>query len=296
MKEVRALTLLIRIPLGSAWQKLSVNAPGTHVGSVPMLLADGVDECRKAVRINLRRGARVIKVMTSGGVTSRDDNPMLQQFSDEELNHIVDEAGRMNMVCAAHAIGKAGIMAAIRAGFHVIEHGSFADEETLNAMNRNGVMLVATITPIQSILDNEDAYPPEMYRETVKFAKVHKQMYRNAIKAGVKCALGSDLFGGTGTVLGAGLNGHEVVYAVEAGMSPLEAITAATAHGPETLGPQAPKSGIIQEGYDADFLGLEENPLDDIEVLQSPKKIKYIWKGGKLMKAPGLDPWDALDA
>ena len=97
---------VFEIPYGSAYQKLSVNAPGTDVGSNVMLLADGPEECRKAVRINLRRGARVIKVMTSGGVTSRDDNPMYQQFSDDELHVIVGEARRMGMVCAAHAVGK----------------------------------------------------------------------------------------------------------------------------------------------------------------------------------------------
>ena len=91
------------------------------------------------------------------------------------------------------------------------------------------------------------------------------------------------------------MNGNEVFHAVDAGMSELEAITAATANGPETLGLQAPKSGQIREGYDADFLGLEESPLDDIEVLRKPSKIKFIWKGGKLVKAPGLDPWEVLD-
>ena len=284
-----------RVPLGSAWQKLSVNAPGTDVGTATLLLADGIEECRKAVRINLRRGARVIKVMTSGGVTSRDDDPERQQFSDEELKTIVDEAGRMRMVCAAHAVGKEGILAAIRAGFKVIEHNSYADDEVFEAMKKNDVLLVATITPLKSILSNEDKYPPPMFKKTKELAKIHFAAYENAIKAGVKCALGSDLFGGIGTVLSPGLNGNEVVHAVEAGMSKLEAIAAATAHGPQTIGPQAPKSGQIKVGYDADFLGLEQSPLDDIEVLSKPKRIKYVWKGGRAVKAPGLDPWEALN-
>ena len=77
-------------------------------------------------------------------------------------------------------------------------------------------------------------------------------------------------------------------------MTPLQAIETATANGPLTLGPQAPKSGQVKEGYDADFIALDENPLDRIEVLGEPKSIKRIWKGGKLVKAPGLDYWDAL--
>ena len=288
---------LFRVPLGSAWQKLSVNAPGTEVGSVPLLMCDGIDECRKAVRINIRRGARVIKVLTSGGATSRDDNPMYQQFSDEELAVIVSEARRMGLVCAAHAIGKAGIMAAIRAGFKVIEHNSYADDEVLKAMKDNDVMLVATMSPIQSIIDNQDSYPKPMVDKVKAFYETHKKMYRSAVKAGVKCALGSDLFGGIGTVLSPGLNGKEVPYAVKyGGMTPLQAIEAATANGPYTLGSeQAPRSGQIREGFDADFIALRQNPLDDIEILSSPKNIRYIWKAGKLVKAPGLDPWEVLN-
>ena len=248
------------------------------------------------VRINLRRGARVIKVMTSGGVTSRDDNPAYQQFSDEELKVIVEEARRMGLVCAAHAVGKAGVMAAIRAGFKVIEHNSYGDDVVFEAMKKNDVLLVATITPLRSILDNEDAYPPRMYKKTRELSKAHFAMYNAAVKAGVKCALGSDLFGGIGTVLSPGLNGKEAPFAIQyGGMSPLEAIAAATAHGPETLGPQqAPKSGQIKLGFDADLIGLERSPLDEIDVLARPREIKYIWKQGRLVKAPGLDPWDAL--
>jgi imidazolonepropionase-like amidohydrolase len=155
-------------------------------------------------------------------------------------------------------------------------------------------MAVATISPLQSILDNRDKYPKEMYEKTAKIAKIHKESYRRVIKAGIKCAIGSDLFGGPGTVLAAGDNGKEIVYAVEAGMTPLQAIEAATANGPLTLGPQAPASGQIKVGYDADFIGLEHNPLNDITLLASPKAIKWIWKAGRLMKAPGLDPWEAL--
>lgn len=111
-----------------------------------VILADGLEECRKAVRLNLRRRAKIIKVLTSGGITSRDDDPMLQQFSDEELETIVSEASRMGLVCAAHAVGKAGILAAIRAGFKVIEHDSFGDDEVYEEMKKHDVMLVATVS------------------------------------------------------------------------------------------------------------------------------------------------------
>lgn len=272
-------------PLGSVWQKLSVSqATGTDRGSSGIIIADGVDECRKAVRINLRRGAKVIKVLTSGGTTSRDDNPLYQQFSDEELKVIVSEAGRMGLVCAAHAIGKEGIMGAIRAGFKAIEHGSYSDDEVFKAMKEKDMVYVGTITPLRSILDHKDDYPPEMYKKTLNISKHHFAAYRNAIKTGVTIALGSDLFGGPGTVLAAGLNGNEIVYAVDAGMTPLQAIEAATANGPLTLGPQAPKSGQIREGFDADFIALRQNPLDDMSIFKNPKNVTHIWKGGKLVK------------
>ena len=290
------LTHIRRIPYGCVHQKLSVNAPGTDAGTVVMLQADGIDECRKAVRLNLRRGARLIKIFASGGIVSRDDSPRYQQLSDDELKVIVQEAERMGMICAAHAEGKAGIMASIRAGVKVIQHGSGADEEVFEAMKKNNVMLVATITRLQAILENEDKYPPAMYRKTVELAKMHKAAYRSAVKAGVKCALGSDLFGGPGTVQAAGINGNEIALAVSVGgMTILQAIEAATANGPLTLGPQAPKSGIVKEGYDADLLGLDADPLHDIEMMRKPKNIKYIWKRSKLVKAPGLDPWEVLD-
>jgi imidazolonepropionase-like amidohydrolase len=285
---------VFEIPLGSVWQKLSVNAQSTDVGTVPIIIADGITEVQKAVRINLRRGAKVIKVLTSGGATSLSDNPMYQQFTDAELKTIVDEAARFGLVCAAHAIGKAGILAAIRAGFKTIEHGSYIDDEVIAEMKKKDVMLVATITPVQSIIDNKDLYPPEMYKKVLAIANTHKAAYTKAIKAGIKCAMGSDLFGGSGSILGAGQNGKEIVYAVKAGMTPLEAIESATANGPLTLGPQAPKSGCIAEDFDADLIALDENPLEDIGILASPRKIKRIWKGGKLVKAPGLDYWDVV--
>lgn len=257
-------------------------------------MADGPDECRKAVRLNLRRGAKLIKVLTSGGVTSRDDNPLYQQFSDEELKVIVDEAKRMGLSCSAHAIGKAGIMAAIRAGFKAIHHNTFADDEVIAAMKLHNVIGVHTITPMQSILDNKDKYPPRMYEKNAKVAAIGKANYARAIKSGATIALGSDLFGGPGSVLAPGMNGREVVYAVAAGMTPLEAIEAGTANGPLILGAQAPKSGQIKVDYDADFIALDENPLENIELFKTPKNITRIWKGGKLVKAPGLDPYDIM--
>jgi imidazolonepropionase-like amidohydrolase len=285
------------LPLGCAWQKQKPGFPGNNeLNPSHIVMADGPDECRKAVRMNLRRGAKIIKVFTSGGVISRDDDPRYQQYSDEELAVIASEAGRMGLNCTAHAESKPGIKAAIRAGFKVIQHASDLDEDMIADMKRRGVMGVFTMSPLEALWDRLDDYPPHIRDKARQIARMMQESYRRAIKAGVLIALGSDLFGPPGDALTAGTNGKEIVYAVKYGMTPLQAIESATANGPLVLGSQAPKSGQIRVGYDADFVGVESDPLEDIEVLGRPGCVKWIWKGGKLVKAPGLDPWAALDA
>lgn len=104
----------------------------------------------------------------------------------------------------------------------------------------------------------------------------------------MKCALGTDLgISSEASEFNHGMNGLELGYAVDAGMTPLQAIEAATANGPLTLGLQAPLSGQLKEGYDADFIALSENPLEDIKVLANPHRVTHVWKAGKLFKAPG---------
>lgn len=110
-----------------------------------------------------------------------------------------------------------------------------------------------------------------------------------AVKAGVRIALGTDLgVSSKETPWNHGINGMEFKYAVKAGLSPLKAVEAGTANAPLTLGPQGPKSGLLAEGYDADFIGLKENPLEDISILAMPEKILYVWKAGNLCKAPSM--------
>ena len=105
----------------------------------------------------------------------------------------------------------------------------------------------------------------------------------------MKCALGTDLgISSEVSEWNHGMNGRELGYAVEAGMTPLQAIEAATATGPLTLGPQAPRSGQLLEGYDADFIAVSESPLEDISVLADPQNVTHVWKGGKLFKAPRM--------
>lgn len=245
-------------------------------------LADGPDDCRRVVRRQLRLGARLIKVCASGGVMSQIDHPIHQQFSHEELVAIVDEAARADRVVAAHCHGKPGIMAAVEAGVRTIEHGSYLDEEAADAMRENETLLVPTRWIVEHLgaVGRAQGMPEYAAAKLDTIADRHRQAVELAIAAGVTVACGTDIWGAGMW----GRNGEELAHLVRLGMSPLEAIRSATATGPLTLGAQAPTSGILREGYDADLITLDANPLEDIGVLAKPDHITRVWKSGKLVK------------
>ena len=249
-------------------------------------ICDGVPECLKAVRKQLRLNAKVIKICASGGVMSEVDHPIHQQFSDEELRAIVDEAARAERVVAAHCHGKPGMMAALRAGVKTIEHGTYLDEEVAELMLEKDAILV----PTRWIIEQLNASGPTMnmpdyaYQKLIAMVDQHASAMKIAIQSGVKIATGTDIF-----ISGAGFwgtNGRELVHLVDAGMSPLSAIEAATVHGAETVGPQAPRTGRIEAGYEADVIVVAGNPLDDISLLANPSAVTHVWKGGELVKSP----------
>jgi imidazolonepropionase-like amidohydrolase len=248
-------------------------------------LADGPDECAKAVREQLRRNAKLIKVCASGGVLSEVDSPVHQQFTLAELRVIVEVAALAGRVVAAHCHGKPGIMAALRAGVRTIEHGSYLDEECCDAMRESGAILVPTRTIIEDILASRDLVPGYAMAKLEALADVHAQAVARAYEHGVTIAMGTDIaLSGPGLPNAWGQNGSEPGYLVKLGMAPLEAIEAATAAGPLTLGPQAPRSGQLAEGYDADVITLDADPLADIAVLADPGRVTAVWTGGRLVK------------
>jgi imidazolonepropionase-like amidohydrolase len=234
-----------------------------------------------AVRKQLRRGAQVIKICASGGVLSEVDHPIHQQFSHEELVAIVEEAARAERVVAAHCHGNPGIVAALKAGVRTIEHGSYLDEKSAEMMVDSGAILVPTRFVVAALLQMEDILPAYAYRKAAMIAERHAMAMKIAVAAGVKIAMGTDIFV-SGPMYGQ--NSLEVKYLIDAGMSPLEAIEAATANGPDTLGPQAPQSGQLREGYDADIIAFDVNPLEDISVWGDPTRVTHIWKAGELVK------------
>jgi imidazolonepropionase-like amidohydrolase len=247
-------------------------------------LADGVAECMLAVREQLRIGARVIKVCASGGVLSEVDDPIHQQFTDDELRAIVEIAAMADRVVAAHCHGKPGIMAAIRAGVQTIEHGTYLDEEACDAMLENGTILVPTRTIVEDILAHLDQVPPYAAAKLTAIAATHADAVRMAIERGVTVAMGTDIgLSGLDLPNSWGQNGAELAHLVTLGMTPLQAIEAATAIAPRTLGPQAPHSGQLAAGYDADILTLDADPLADISVLTQPEHITGVWtRGGRV--------------
>jgi imidazolonepropionase-like amidohydrolase len=261
-----------------------VNDFGHHFGE--LRLADGPDECMRAVREQLRRNARLIKVCASGGVLSEIDDPIHQQFTGAELRIIVEVAGLADRVVAAHCHGKPGIMAAIEAGVRTVEHGSYLDEEACDAMRETGTILVPTRTIVEDILANLDKVPDYAAAKLTALAATHADAISLAIQRGVTIAMGTDI-GVTGPDRpnAWGSNGAEVVHLVKLGMTPLHAIEAATATAPLTLGPQAPRSGRLQAGYDADVITVGADPLADISVLARPEHITAVWTAGRRVKS-----------
>jgi imidazolonepropionase-like amidohydrolase len=249
-------------------------------------LADGPAECARATREQLRRGARLIKVCASGGVLSELDSPIHQQFTAAELRAIVEVAGLADRVVAAHCHGKPGIMAAIEAGVATIEHGTYLDEEACDAMAETGTILVPTRTIIEEILANLSDVPPYAAAKLVAVAATHADAVRLAIEQGVTVAMGTDIsLTGSEFLNSWGRNGSELVHLVGLGLTPLQAIAAATAIAPRTLGPQAPRSGQLRPDFDADFITVGADPLADISVLAQPERITGVWIAGQRVKA-----------
>ncbi len=250
-------------------------------------LADGPDECARAVREQLRSNARLIKVCASGGVLSEVDHPVNQQFTAAELRMIVEIAGLAERVVAAHCHGKPGIMAALEAGARTIEHGTYLDEECCAAMRETGAILVPTRTIIEDMLRHLDSVPDYAAAKVQAIAATHADAIRLAISSGVTIAMGTDIgLTGPDRPNAWGQNGAELPHLVALGMTPLQAIEAATATAPLTLGPQAPRSGRLEPGYDADVITLDADPLADIGVIADPGHVTGVWTGGRRVK-PG---------
>jgi imidazolonepropionase-like amidohydrolase len=245
-------------------------------------IADGPDECRAAAREQLRDGADLLKIMSTGGVMSEKDHPNWPQYTIEETRAVVEEASNVNTIVASHAQGKKGIINAIEAGVKTIEHGIFTDQECIELMLKNGIILVPTFAVLNNLarighLHNAPDYGIRKARET---NEIHFQNIKRAIEAEVTIAAGTDFLGPD--LCKHGTNAIELQYLVEAGMTPMQAIEAGTRNSALTLGPKGQDLGTIERNKIADLLIVDGDPLKDISILQEINRIKLVIKGGKV--------------
>ncbi|HVS08419.1 MAG TPA: amidohydrolase family protein [Planctomycetota bacterium] len=248
--------------------------PGILVGGPEQGIADGPDECRKAVRLQLNYGAKVIKCVATAGVLSFEPSVGAQQLSREELEAIVDEARRHGVKVAAHAHGAEGILAAVLAGVDSIEHGSLLDDRCIAAMKERGTYLVPT-TYLADAIDLANL-PPPLREKAERILPLARENLAKAIAAGVKIAYGTDA-----AVYPHGQNARELDVLVRLGMSPIEAIRSATVNAADLLG--VDDRGEIARGKLADLIAVPGNPLENVRALEH---VRWLMLGGRVVDLP----------
>ena len=241
-------------------------------------IIDTDDDVRRTIRTLVRSGADVIKVCTTGGVSSPSDTPDDIGVPEEHVRLIVEEtAKRAGQPVAAHAQGAEGIKAAIRGGVRSIEHGYGIDDEGIELMLEHGTFLVPTLSSALRIPDPKNV-PDYLYEKKVRWSAIARERVAVAMDAGVKVALGTDA-----GVCPHGLNLREEMHAVELGLSPMQAIVAGTKNAAELLRLSA-DVGTLEEGKLADLVIVDFDPLADITQLADPGKVRVVMQGGALMK------------
>ncbi|MEU5755908.1 amidohydrolase family protein [Streptomyces sp. NPDC047829] len=247
-------------------------APGVLPLTVEEGIANGVAEVRKAVRYQIKYGAQVVKVCASNGVMSHTGPPGAQQYSDEELRAIVDEAHRAGVKVAAHCMGDSAIRAAVEAGIDCIEHGFLASDATLDLMVERGTFLVAT-TFLTEGMDTEHADPALRAKAADVFPRARESTAR-AIRRGVKVALGTDA-----PAVPHGRGALELGALVDRGMTPVQALRAATTVAADLI--DADDRGRLQPGLLADVIAVPGDPLADVSVTA---QVSYVMKGGQVYR------------
>ncbi len=244
-------------------------------------VCDGADDCRRAVRLQVKRGSDHIKLTATGGVLSETAAGTERQFYDDELRAVIETAQLLGRRTAAHAHGAVGINAALRAGVDAIEHGTFANEESFRLMKRTGAFLVPTIlagVTVARMAEPDDTFmPPPIRAKALAVGPRIIEMVGRAHAASVRIAFGTD----TG-VSRHGLNAEEFLLLVEAGLTPAEAIVTATVHGAENMG-QSENLGTLEPGKYADLIAVDGDPLNDIRELMD---VDVVIKGGAVYKIP----------
>lgn len=238
-------------------------------------VCNGPEECREAVRYQIKYGADVIKFMPSGGVLSLADPVDVPELTQEEMNAVVSEAHAWHRKVAAHCHGDQAAKMAIAAGVDSIEHGSFLQEDTLRLMKEKGVYLVPTLFAGYWVGLKADHFPPPIAAKARAASAQMQSMFQHAVKVGVKVAFGTD-----SAVEPHGLDAQEFALMVKNGMTPAHALLAATAAGADLLG-LADKIGTLETGKLADLVAVPGDPLQDI---RQTEKVMFVMQGGRVVK------------
>jgi imidazolonepropionase-like amidohydrolase len=244
--------------------------------------ADGPDDVRRAVREQLKAGADCIKFTATGGGMTPGVDPRASSFTDVELAAGVDEAHKAFRRAIAHAQGNAGIKTAVRAGIDSVEHGVYLDDEVIEEMRQRGTFLVATlVAPAMIARHGTSAGIPEyVVTKAAGVLEAHQESFRKAVRAGVRIAMGTD----AGTPFNRhGANAQELALMVEGGLSPADAIVAATRSAAELLD-LVEVTGTVEPGKAADLLIVDGDPLADIRILGDRDRLAGIVKDGRWIR------------
>ena len=240
-------------------------------------VADGVENVQHKVREVIKYGADVIKICATGGVLSLGDNPQASQFTQEELRAAIADAHRLGRKVAAHAHGAQGILWAATAGVDSIEHGSYIDDAGIAAMKAHGTYLVPTLYLSDWFLENAPKMnvPPSMLAKGKEVMPAARKNIAHAFASGLKVGFGTDA-----AVYPHGLNAHEFAVMVKLGLTPLQAIQAATINDADLLG-WSDRIGVIESKHYADIIAVDGDPLQDVTTLE---RVKFVMKGGVVYK------------
>src|SRR6266436_3203172 len=238
-------------------------------------IADGPDAVRKAVRFEVRIGADVIKAAVSGGVLSLTDEVDTPQFTPAEMAALVDESHRLRKKVAVHCHGDQAAREAIEAGVDSIEHGSFMKPQTVALMKQKGTFLTPTLMASEYIMSKIDRYPPTLQAKAREATAARSDMFRNAVKMGVRISFGTDA-----AVFPHGQNAKEFALMMGLGMAAIDALKSATSNNAELLG-IAQKVGTLEKGRLADIIAMPGDPIADITVTE---RVSFVMKEGKIIR------------